>query len=426
MLPPGTYSVTASYPGDVSYGPSTGTTDFTIAKAPTTETAAVMVLPPIQYATSVEIAAEVDTTSIGVPPTGTFQFLVDRYPVVGLNLIYESGSYNPVNSLYAWEDATTTIKFPSVGNHTLAMEYSGDANYAAGTSPPTNVTVTQAQPAFTTFGWVTNNQPVIVGQTVNTVATLDGAGVTPSGTITFSETSSGISGTETYTTQPGELMASMPYTFTVAGVNYLNVSYSGDSNYLPAWNTEPQVVTVLNDVNITPAGTVNIAAPGQSGSTALTIAPNGGFTGVVSLTCRPDPSAKESSCSFSNGSSSGSTLQVNMTGSNVNITFSAVTTAPHQIAQTSHPLFFGTTGLALAGLVLLSVPSVRRRRRFFLGIVGLALAMSLGACGGGGGGGGGNTDHGTVPGTYSFEVLTSTNAGSSVVTFTTVVTVIVQ
>jgi hypothetical protein len=86
--------------------------------------------------------------------------------------------------------------------------------------------------------------------------------------------------------------------------------------------------------------------------------------------------------------------------------------------------------VALAGILLILLPLFKRHRKYFLCLIGLAIALSLGACGGGssggGGGGGGNTDPGTAAGSYRFTVTAATASGSSLVTTTTQVTLTVN
>jgi subtilase family serine protease len=74
QLPPGSHSITASYPGDSSYNPSSSNSlSVTITQATTTTT----VTPsPASIASggSVTLTATVNTTSNGAGPTGTVQF----------------------------------------------------------------------------------------------------------------------------------------------------------------------------------------------------------------------------------------------------------------------------------------------------------------------------------------------------------------
>jgi hypothetical protein len=429
-VPVGTYSVSASYPGDVSYGPSNGTANFTIVKAPTTGSVGVVGLP-VQYGISQQINANITTASDGVAPTGTFQFLVDGSPVGGPVKVYESGSYNPnMKPPYAWADASSSTVFLSVGNYTLAAQYSGDENYASSMSPPINVTVTKAQPSFDSYG-VEYNQPIVVGQTLKASAVLYGSqkGVVPTGMITFFDNNAAFPGSVAYTAHPPDLVATQPYTFTRPGMHSITVKYSGDKNYLPSTTSDsPQIVNVLGPVSVTPSGVLNIASPGQSGSTNLSITSNNGFAGTVSLSCLPDPTMKESTCSFMSGSLTGSTLKVNVNPSGANVSFSVTSTGPHQLAKRKLPSFVRATRGVFASLIILFVPVIRRRHWIFLAILALAFTLVLCACGGGssGGGGGGNTDSGTSPGTYTFTVVSATGSGSSMISLQTPVTVSVQ
>src|SRR5262249_26337782 len=70
-IPPGNYSISAQYPGDSSYGSSSATTSFTIAKGPTATSAASTDLQ-VQYGRFTQLAAGLSTTSDGIAPTGVF------------------------------------------------------------------------------------------------------------------------------------------------------------------------------------------------------------------------------------------------------------------------------------------------------------------------------------------------------------------
>ncbi len=72
--------------------------------------------------------------------------------------------------------------------------------------------------------------------------------------------------------------------------------------------------------------------------------------------------------------------------------------------------WFGVGGTTLAAILLLGTPARRFRRRYFLGLVTILLAIGwMTACGGGGGssgggttgGGGGTTKPGTTADTYT-------------------------
>jgi len=182
--------------------------------------------------------------------------------------------------------------------------------------------------------------------------------------------------------------------------------------------------------SLSPDSGVSVSSPGQSGSTTITLSPNGGFTGTVTLSCTPDAAASESSCSFNNGSTSGATVPVDLSGSNATVTFNVTTTGPHPVAALHLVPLAAPGGLAATAIFLVLIPVVNRRRRGMLALASLACLLILGACGsastGGGGGGGGHTDPGTPSGNYTFTVTGTSGSGSSAATVSTSVAVSVQ
>lgn len=174
---------------------------------------------------------------------------------------------------------------------------------------------------------------------------------------------------------------------------------------------------------------VSVSSPGQSGSTTITVSPNGGFTGTVTLSCTPDAAASEADCSFTSGSTSGATLPVDLNGSSATVTFNVTTMGPHSVAALNVVPFAAPGGLVASAIFLLLIPVAHRRRRGTLGLAALACLLILGACGSGGsggGGGGGHTDPGTPSGNYTFTVTGSSGSGSGAATVSTSVAVAVQ
>ena len=181
--------------------------------------------------------------------------------------------------------------------------------------------------------------------------------------------------------------------------------------------------------SISAASGVSVSSPGQSGSTTITVSPNGGFNGTVTLSCTPDAAASESDCTFTSGSSTSATVDVPLNGSSVDVTFNVTTTGPYSVAALHVVPFAMPGGLVAAAIFLLMIPVVHRRRRGTLGLAALACLLILGACGSGGsggGGGGGHTDPGTPSGNYTFTVTGTSGSGSSAATVSTSVPVAVQ
>ncbi len=152
----------------------------------------------------------------------------------------------------------------------------------------------------------------------------------------------------------------------------------------------PSITAVNPNFSLVPGtGTVSVV-PGSSVSTTLAVAPSGGFTGTVALSCSKLPA--DTTCSFSPNPS------VNLTSGaaqNVTLTVSTTTAAhvetPAQPFHRNWPLkaaFAGVFGLSIFGLG-------RRKRRFFPGgwmtvlllVCGLTAATAMTACGGGSAGG---------------------------------------
>ena len=418
----GTYNLLAKYSGDSSYTPSSGTANFVVTKAPT------MIFAdyagtPVQYGDQEQIGATVLTTSTGIAPTGTFQFYVDGHPAGAPQPVYESSGYSHTNGKNNWAtaDAISTYTFTSLGQHTLSVTYSGDVNYAGGTSAIVDVPVTQGQAAINGYGFSDpQGQPVVVGQSATGIATVIGlgSGPAPTGTVTFYDGNTALTDPVSYTTSGVELDATTEHVFTSAGVHQISVSYSGNANYTSATTPVPQALNVLGPLSLS-AGTLNALAAGQTGTVTVTVTANAGFTGAVSLSCLvttsltgntyPPTCSLPSSVTISGTSSASATLTVG--------------TTPGSTARIKTPSqWFGGGGIVLAVLFLFGIPSRRRAWRVVLCIASVAMISAIGCGGGasGSGGGGGSRVSGTTPGAYVVTV-TGTDAATGKITAQTTV-----
>ena len=177
-----------------------------------------------------------------------------------------------------------------------------------------------------------------------------------------------------------------------------------------------QTVTPGPDFNISFAPpTVNVSAPGSSGTTVLTVNATNGFTASVNLTgCSNLPS--ESTCSFSPATvAAGGTSTIKVS-----------TTAPSSLVPVSRHVDFGgwrTTAGAIRILILcaaLLALAIQARRRWNLASAALMFTLLIGiaACGGGGGGGStGPTNPGTPVVANQLITVTATS-GTITHTFT--------
>jgi hypothetical protein len=122
--------------------------------------------------------------------------------------------------------AYTTSTLP-VGTQTITAQYSGDTNYAGVTSSPLSQVVNKGS---VTFAVSSSVNPSIYGSpaTLTINRTGSASGVTPTGTLTISDSLGGwtqhtislVAGLGTLTT------SSLP-----VGTNTLTIVYNGDTNY---------------------------------------------------------------------------------------------------------------------------------------------------------------------------------------------------
>lgn len=160
-------------------------------------------------------------------------------------------------------------------------------------------------------------------------------------------------------------------------------------------------------MSATSAGTVTA---GNSGVSTITVAPTGGFTGDVELSCVSGLPSK-AACSFSTttiaGASGTSTLTITTTGNTARLVNPLLRKESAPLYASLFPIF----GLAMAGAGLAGRSTRRRVVGTMVGVLVFGGLVFLAACGGGGGGGGGN---GTPPGSYN--IIVQGTSGSLVTT----------
>ena len=160
---------------------------------------------------------------------------------------------------------------------------------------------------------------------------------------------------------------------------------------------------------------------GETATYKLSVAPVGGFSQMVALTCSGAPS--EATCSVSPNSvtlnsSTASSVSVTVTTTAPGMSIMGVEVSP----PASGKLRYLSGLLALAwSLVILARFTLGRRRRVFLGAAAFTLGLSvvfvifMAACGGGSGTGG-SSNPGTAGGTYTLTVSGGVSLASSSLT----------
>jgi len=250
MLPGGTYSVTAHYPGDSTYGPSDSTgISITVNKEasqpkaylvtfnangtinnPNTSTA--VYASPYLLRVDVDNAAgqlcsPVATTAASTAcPTGSVTLTNN-----GKQL--DAGTY-PINSFGYVEDLA--VQLPG-GTNSIVASYPGDASFSA-SSPTTSITITPASTSMSNVYVPTT----VVGQSAGlsvTVYTTSNAAA-PTGTVTFLANGKALNGTTNYGPSAGGpgytafLSANLitdTNAFPTPGTYTITATYNGDANY---------------------------------------------------------------------------------------------------------------------------------------------------------------------------------------------------
>jgi hypothetical protein len=336
LLPGGTYGVAAHYAGDGTYGASDSTPPVQVTISPEGSQAhvALLTFDPVtgaetsSNATSVAYGSSfnilrVDVTSssgqdcYSIPygcPTGEVTLTDNGQPL-------DLGAYKLNNQGYA-EDQSIQLVY---GANNIAASYSGDNSYNTSASATDTITLTKAQTTVTLSGLPTT---AMLSTPINFTATVatQSYGVAPTGAVQILVggvpiTTGGGNVTSTNGSRslgPASLQMSLSMSLT-AGVNSITAQYAGDSNY--AGSTSAASTVTVGDYSLSAnPSSINISAPGQSGTTALAISPLNGFTGPVSLTC--SDSTPGVSCTISPSS-------LNLTGTSpVTATLTVTTTAP--------------------------------------------------------------------------------------------------
>ncbi len=288
LLPGGTYSVTAHYPGDATYGPSdSGPISVTVSKENSQSevflvtfdstghvingnTNTAVYASPYLLRVNVENAAgklcnPVSTSGATACPSGSVT-LTDN----GSQL--DAGTY-PLNTYGYAEDQLIQL---TGGSHSVTAGYTGDNSFNA--SSVTNaITIT---PAGTTMqGPFINNYPA-VGQSVSIsvyVNTTTSAAA-PAGTVTFYANGAALKGTVSYSPRPGgpgyyaytyATLNSDTTAFPTPGSYAITATYNGDANYSTSTSAANDIAVMYPAPNVivTPAqqtisygGTATISA----------------------------------------------------------------------------------------------------------------------------------------------------------------------
>jgi Glycoside hydrolase family 44/Bacterial Ig-like domain (group 3) len=273
-LAAGSHSIVVNYSGDANFAASSST--------------AVM----IAVTASVKIA-----TTTSASPSAT-QLTTGKTFTLAIAVAPKSGSGTPTGAVTVL-DGQTQLAMPALvagaasfssstlaaGSHSIVVNYSGDANFAASSS--TAVTVTVSAPAkINTLTLLSVSARQITAGAIVTftarVAPQSGSG-TPTGTIAFLDAQTQI-GSATLAAGSAQFSTAN----LAAGMHAITAAYSGDTNdnaSISATTTVTVAAAPAPDYSFTMSSSALTVAAGAAGTMSLTVTPGNGFKQAVTFTC---------------------------------------------------------------------------------------------------------------------------------------------
>ncbi len=268
--------ITAVYSGDADFLNSTSAALTQTINPGATATALTSSDNPSVSGESVSYTAIVTAVAPAAgTPTGNLAFFDGASAIAGC------GAQPLVGGV-----ASCDVVYAGVGSHAITAVYSGDANFAASTSPVLTQTI---GPATTSTSLASSLNPSVTGQPVAITAavnvTAPGSGI-PTGTVTFMDGGVPIA-TCAAATVTGAGMATCPASFDTAGAHAITAAYSGDSHFTASTSS---AVTQTTSPGATAAMIVSSSDPSVAGqavsyvATVSAVAPASGIpTGTVAF-----------------------------------------------------------------------------------------------------------------------------------------------
>lgn len=233
QLTGGAHQISASYPGDNSYHPSTGAYSITVTPVATSISQSLTVTSPVVGTPFASTVIGYTQAIRGVAPTGTVTFFDGKTQI---------GSSGPISGYpagyYPQFFAEGTLTVVSGGARTISAQYSGDANYAASTSSTTvnavyPVTASMsASPSTVNYG-----ASVTITGVIDTSIPATNAALKPTGAVLVVAPLGGNNTSAVTTTTNadphGNWQIQVSATAIPSGSEQFNLNYSGDSNYAP-------------------------------------------------------------------------------------------------------------------------------------------------------------------------------------------------
>jgi subtilase family serine protease len=411
----GADTLTVTYSGDSTYAAATNSSGTVTVNG---LTASVTASAASSINSNQPLTVTGTVTGSDGTPTGTVTLTGKQTGTVGS---YTSPATAINSSTGGYSITIPANTFSATGIVMLTVTYSGNSTYNAGATGTASVQMTYVSTPLVLV--TTPSSQAYTGESLNVTATMDGSGVTPTGTVTLTSGSYS-SGAQT--------LLNGSYTFTIpaltlsVGMDPLTVTYSPDSisSLIYSSATGTNYVTESTgsySLAATPPASI---APGGSATSTITVSSSTFYSGTVTLTCAltnypsgavylPSCSSGSNTVTLSSGTISGTaTITVSTTAATASLAYPKL---PGRGQGNGRGLSGAGGGAVLAFLLFLGIPARRRSWRSMLSILIVMAALgSLAACGGGGSTNSGSTGTpGTSSGTYTFTV---TGTGNPTVT----------
>ena len=411
--PAGTYtvSVTCNAGTNVTCPASTFSVTSTSTATPPITTGSVPTVTTLVSSASM-FSAGTSTTLTATVAVATASTLTT--PISGSVLFYDGTTLLgtvPLTLVGTVDTAVLPVTLSGSSTHSLTAVYSGDTVYLTSTSAALSV-VTAATPAAISL--TSSATSGLSGSAITLTARVTGSttsGVAPTGTVSF------------FLAGPSTLLATVPLTSGGAGVSLATYTttgfpagtqivyavYNGDANFSSVVSTS--ITLGFSDYSVTFNPATLTMTRGTTVQSTLTLNYVSGFNGTVTFGCTPPPNT-EMTCSF--------TPAVVSAGGPNYTKLRITSTAPAGQVETGRfaGVGMGWIGtLAASGLLLMLMPSIRRRRMpgLLVLLLALALTVNLGCSAGTFSSVGSSTQTGTPLGTVVFGISTAGTDGVNTV-----------
>ena len=383
VLATGTHTITAIYSGDSNYNPAPGIDTLAVTVTSSTGTPVTVTLTPTLSTSTVGSYTQYNVTvqstkSGGAAVTGTVQLYESGTVPVGLSASIVNGA------------ATLSAQWAFAGSQVMTVQYSGDANYAAGGAAAAPVLVARATPIIQLSSSPQSSatvQPIALSAVVSSGFS-PGSGqvlVNPGGQVQFYDSLNG--GSVQPLGAPVNIMLGNGSTMVATtaptlgfGLHTITATYLASPEYNSVTSSAISVQVGTPGVTVSgPSSAVAVSA-GASANATITLTPVFGFSGTVNLACS-GTMPPGVSCAFNPATPT-------LTAAPVTSTLTISTTAPSSSnsATLDWPRWLAPGSAALACLLLIFLPR-SKARLLRIGSLLLSIVLAgLASCGGGGGG----------------------------------------